>query len=125
VINDGASWSVRSEAIYEEFRSDGRVVRALVNILQDDKLGDLPQLLAETYGSHGATRGAVTTWSLPGGIVATLNIGAAVSLVVESLAAPHAPSSASPVAASAPPTAASSSGGVPSINVDSLPKAPR
>jgi hypothetical protein len=102
---------------------DGRVVRALVNLLQDDKLGDLPQLLVETYGSPGATRGAVTTWSLPGGIVATLNIGAAVSLAVESAATTHAPASTGPVTSPAAPMAASSSAGIPSINVDSLPKA--
>jgi hypothetical protein len=101
---------------------DGHVVRALVNLLQDDKLGDLPQLLAETYGFPGTTRAAVTTWSLPGGVVATLNIGAAVSLVVESAANRNASSSASPLA-SAAPAAAPSSSGVPSINVDSLPKA--
>jgi hypothetical protein len=49
--------------------------------------------------------------------------GAAVSLAVESAATTHAPASTGPVTSPAAPMAASSSAGIPSINVDSLPKA--
>jgi len=63
--------------------TDGRISRILVNVRADDKLGDLPKELAEVYGSAGVTQGSVTKWEIPGGVTATLDIGAAASLVVE------------------------------------------
>ena len=62
---------------------DGRVARVLVNVQSGSKLGDLPKALALVYGAPGTTSGTVTTWSLPGGVVAKLDIGAAAALVVE------------------------------------------
>jgi hypothetical protein len=103
---------------------DGHVVRALVNPLHEETLGDLPQLLQATYGSPGTTRGAVTTWSLASGVTATLDIGAAESLVVENNADHNTPVSGGQAAASSTPSgSASSTGGTPTLNVDSLPKA--
>lgn len=61
---------------------DGHVVRVLVNVLSDDKLGDLPVALATVYGAPGSTQGTVTTWSLQSGITAKLDIGAAVALTL-------------------------------------------
>lgn len=77
---------------------DGQVVRVLLNIGDDTKLGDLPATLAGAYGVPGTTKGAVTTWSLPGRVWARLDIGAATSLVVER----SATGSTSPVASAAP-----------------------
>ena len=51
---------------------DDRVVRVLVNVGDDAKLAELPATLTRVYGSPGRTRGAVTTWNLPGGLSATL-----------------------------------------------------
>lgn len=62
---------------------EGRVVRVVVNLLADDKLGDMPGALAGIYGTPGSTQGTVTTWSLPSGVMAKLDIGAAVALVVQ------------------------------------------
>jgi hypothetical protein len=62
---------------------EGRVVRIVVNLMADDKLGDMPGVLAGTYGAAGSTQGTVTTWSLPSGITAKLDIGAAVALLVQ------------------------------------------
>jgi hypothetical protein len=82
---------------------DGRVIRILLNVSDDTKLGDLPGALASVYGGPGITKGTVTTWSLPGALSAKLDIGAATSLVVESAATgtpsvPTAGSGSAPVA---------------------------
>lgn len=62
---------------------DDRVVRAVLNVADDKKLGTLPKTLAEVYGSPGTTRGTITTWSLPNGVTAKLDIGASTGLLVE------------------------------------------
>ena len=82
---------------------DDRVVRVLVNVGDDAKLAELPATLTRVYGSPGRTRGAVTTWNLPGGVSATLDIGAATSLIIDG-------STAAPTLATALPTSAAPSG---------------
>jgi hypothetical protein len=77
---------------------EGRVVRVVVNLLADDKLGDMPGVLAGIYGAPGATQGTVTTWSLPSGVTAKLDIGAAVALVVQNGGAGASVGSATPAA---------------------------
>ncbi len=67
---------------------EGRVVRLVVNLLADDKLGDLPGVIAAVYGAEGRTQGTVTTWALPSGITAKLDIGAAVALTLTDRSAP-------------------------------------
>lgn len=62
---------------------DGRVARVLVNIRDDKQLGDLAAALDKAFASKGMTKDAITTWGLPGGIVARLDLGAALCLVVE------------------------------------------
>lgn len=62
---------------------DGKVVRMLIQPTKDDQIGELPSALASVYGGPGTTHGAVTTWSLPSGATARLDIGAALALVVE------------------------------------------
>jgi len=66
---------------------DGHVTRVLLNVSDETKLGDLPSTLASVFGSPGTTKTTVTTWSLSGGHSAILDIGAATSLVVESVGA--------------------------------------
>jgi hypothetical protein len=75
---------------------EGRVVRVLVNMLSDDKLGDMPGMLAGIYGAPGNTQGTITTWSLPNGVAAKLDIGAAVALIVQQGGADATPGSAQP-----------------------------
>ena len=77
---EGAKTDWRSAVVWIR---DGKVARILVNITADDKLGDLPKTLADIYGAPGTTQGTVTTWSLAGN-TARLDIGGAVSLVLES-----------------------------------------
>jgi len=74
---------------------DGQVVRVLLNVGDDTKLGDLPAALAGAYAAPGITNGAVTTWSLPGGVWTRLDIGAATSLVVGRSATGSTPPAAS------------------------------
>jgi hypothetical protein len=62
---------------------DDRVVRVLVNVGDDAKLAELPAVLAKVYGSTGRTQGTETTWEQPGGLSATLDIGAVTSLTIE------------------------------------------
>jgi hypothetical protein len=62
---------------------DGKVVRRLTQPLDDDKIGGLSSELASVYGQPMTTRGAVTTWSLKDGATAKLDVGAALSLVVD------------------------------------------
>ncbi len=93
---------------------DGKVSRALLNVSNDDKLGDLPKILAQVYGAPGKTLGTVTTWSVPGGLTITLDIGSATSLVVSEgdVRSPHgaptlsAPQPVATVTAAVAPTAA-------------------
>jgi hypothetical protein len=62
VINDGASWSVRSEAIYEEFRSEGHRVRQGPDIHQLDleRVDKTVGYLAAKYKVTAAAEGAAT-----------------------------------------------------------------
>src|SRR5580700_5767914 len=62
VINDGASWSVRSEAIYEEFRADGHCVRQGPDVRQLDleHVDKTVGYLAAKYKLTAAAEGAAT-----------------------------------------------------------------
>jgi hypothetical protein len=65
VINDGASWSVRSEAIYEEFRSNGHRVRQGPDVHQldlehvDKTVGYLAAKYKVTAAAEGAATGSL------------------------------------------------------------------
>lgn len=61
---------------------DGKVVRMLVNLSNDEAIPDLAKQLSKGYGDEGATVGTVTTWKVSGARV-RLDIGAAASLVVD------------------------------------------
>jgi hypothetical protein len=102
----------------------GHVVRAMLNVLKDDKVGDLPKTLADFYGSPGKSAGTVTKWTLGDGSTVTLDIGAATSVVVESKEAAAQvttrPSESAAPAASTSAAPASSAAGV----VSATPSAP-
>jgi hypothetical protein len=55
----------------------------LTHPLEDDKIGEQPTALATVYGKLTVTHGAVTAWSLENSATAKLDVGAALSLVVE------------------------------------------
>jgi hypothetical protein len=77
---------------------DGRVVRLLLNFDDDSKLGAFRTTLGELYGAPGTSAGAVTKWTLDGGVTARLDLGAALTLVIEAAtdAKPSQPSPAAP-----------------------------
>ena len=63
----------------------------LVNIAYEMKRPELAAALAGVYGELGTTKGTVTTWLLPAGITATLDIGAATArVVVDGVTSAHA-----------------------------------
>lgn len=62
---------------------DGKVSRIMLNVADQSKLGDLPKTLEADYGKPSASAGTVSTWQLPNGLAARLDVGAAMSLVVE------------------------------------------
>ncbi|WP_437778986.1 hypothetical protein [Sorangium sp. So ce1097] len=96
---------------------EDRVIRVVVNLSADDKLGGLPGVLAGIYGAPGSTQGTVTTWTLPSGITAKLDIGAAVALTLIDRPEPKTEAPALPDAGARAdvPAAASSSTEAPPV----------
>jgi hypothetical protein len=113
----GAVTLLPSDEVKSDWKSavvwlrDGKIARVVVNVAADDKLGDLPKALADVYGMPGTIQTTVTTWSLREATTATLDIGAATSLVIDTSTA--APALATVLATSAAPsgTAATPGGG--------------
>jgi hypothetical protein len=62
--------------------AQGRVARVMVPILDATKAKEAVAELSKIYGL-GATTGAVTTWALPSGVTARLDLGTSAALVVE------------------------------------------
>jgi len=62
---------------------DEKVRRVLVNVLDDTELDSLPALLSKEYGAEPSSKGTTHVWQLPGGARATLDLGAARSLLIE------------------------------------------
>ncbi|MEK4282331.1 MULTISPECIES: EcsC family protein [unclassified Cytobacillus] len=80
LINEGAQWSVRSDAIYKEFRQKGHEVTKGNNIFSLD-LNDVDRvvgMLAGKYktlaGTEGAAAGFVGIAGIPVDIVALLGL---------------------------------------------------
>jgi hypothetical protein len=85
LLPDAASATSWSSALV--WLSDGKVSRVLLNVADETKLGELEKQLELTYGKPGKKSGTVAQWALPDGASARLDLGAAVSLVVEAQSA--------------------------------------
>lgn len=90
---------------------DGKVTRILLNIWKGDKLAQLPAIVGATLGQPTSSQGTTTTWNLPGGAVAKLDIGAAGALVVES------PTATSPLPVAQAPSTSPDGGNAPQTAV--------